>query len=408
MKQNKMNKKPQTNTPKSPAAKAANLRGAPTPKPAPKPAAKPKLPKGMEHDMKLLKAVFTIQNPSNNKACNDHAMSTIIGLAPDGCTVVRNKGNLLIRKGAATGPHPYYLAHMDQVHDYVPFMSLQVQGNVLTAFDGNDKQTGVGGDDKSGIYLALMMLRHLDHCTAVFVRDEEVGCQGSGVVPLEWFANAAFVIQADRNNRTMDIIRSTNGMDCSSDKFFDAMLGLPICVAAGHKEAYGSVTDIGELSSRGLCVSMVNISSGYHEPHSSRETVRMDELSIMLEVGRQAAALLGDQAWHHVPEDEYAHYKGYGKSYASPSYGKPTYTGLEDDWSSYNGDLRAGDHLPDDADTEREEIIRLLVADHGFDREFDGLDQLETVDLDDMLYEYEDAAHMEDEDTLAYTEDGIR
>jgi hypothetical protein len=134
MKQNKMNKKPQTKTaPKTPAAKAANLRGVPAPKTAPMPEI-PKLPKGMEHNMKLLKQVFSIQNPSNNKACNDHAMSTIIGLAPDGCTVVRNKGNLLIRKGAATGPHPYFLAHMDQVHDYVPFMTLEVQGNVLAAF----------------------------------------------------------------------------------------------------------------------------------------------------------------------------------------------------------------------------------------------------------------------------------
>lgn len=398
MKQNKTSKKQQAPTmPTTPPTTP------PTTTPAP-PKPKPKLPKGMEHDMKLLKAVFAIQNPSNNKACNDHAMSTIIGLAPDGCTVVRNKGNLLIRKGAATGPHPHYLAHMDQVHDYVPFMTLEVQGGILAAFDGNDKQTGVGGDDKSGIYLALMMLHHLDHCTAVFVRDEEVGCQGSGIVPLEWFANAAFVIQADRNNYTMDIIRSTNGMVCSSDGFFDAMLGLPICVAAGHEEAHGSVTDIGELASRGLHVSMVNISSGYHSPHSSREVVHMDELSVMLEVGRQAAALLGDQRWGHTPEDEYAgykSYKGYGKSYTSPSYGKPSYTGLEEEWDDYYGKGVATDWtLNDDGDidAERESIIQLLVNDHKFDREFDGLDQLETVDLDDMLYEYEASAY--DQDTI--------
>lgn len=387
-----MNKKQQNNAPKSPAAKAANLRGNPAPKPTPKPEPKP-LPKGMDHNKKLLKGVFTIQNPSNNKACNDHAISTIIGLAPDGCTVVRHKGNLLIRKGAATGPHPYYLAHMDQVHDYVPFMTLELEGNTLFALDGNGKQTGVGGDDKSGIYLALMMLHHLDHCTAVFVRDEEVGCQGSGVVPLEWFTHAAFVIQADRNNRTMDIIRSTNGMNCASDEFFAAMLGLPICVAAGHSEAYGSVTDIGELSSRGLHVSMVNISSGYHDPHSSRETVRIDELSIMLEVGRQAAALLGDRTWRHIPEDEYAgygSYRGYGKSYASPSYGKPNYTGLEDDWNPSDAVDDAYEY------DEREEIIRTLVVIYGFDREFDGLDQIETIDLDDMLVQYEDQKNKDD------------
>ncbi len=227
----------------------ARYEAPPTPKHIPTP--KPPLPQGMAHDKGLLLSVFAIQNPSRNRACNDHAMEVIAKLAPAGCTVVRSKGNMLVRKGKASGPHPYFIAHMDQVHDYVPFMKVLVSGNVLHAVDGNQEQCGVGGDDKCGIYLALSMLHTLPHCTAVFVRDEEVGCLGSGEVPLAWFKHASFVIQADRNNRTMDVIRSTNGMSCASDAFMAAILSLPMAVAAKHSPAEGSITDVGELASRG-------------------------------------------------------------------------------------------------------------------------------------------------------------
>lgn len=375
------------------AEKAAYLRGG-APKPAPAPEPKP-LPAGMKHDKALLLDVFHIQNPSRNRACNDHAMKTIEGLAPPGCTVVRNRGNLLIRKGPAKGAHPHFLSHMDQVHDYAPFMKVIINGNVLSAVDGNDKQCGVGGDDKCGIYLALRMLWLLDHCTAVFVRDEEVGCLGSGEVPLEWFKHAAFVIQADRNNRTMDIIRDTNGMDCASDGFIDALMGLPIAIAAGHGEASGSITDIGELAERGLGVSMVNISSGYHSPHSCRETVHLDELGIACQLAFEAASMLGGEVWGHEPESHYFQPKGgYGPSYQhnAARYGEWHGTGWDYESQSWHPALPTmteGDLLAEEeADALlREETINELCGTYGHDRAFDCLDNWATNDLLDLLDE---------------------
>lgn len=384
-----MNQQHKSNTPVEikGAVDAAPKTTAPQPKPAPKP-----LPKGMKHDKDLLLAVFHIQNPSRNKACNDHAMKTIISLAPEGCTVVCNRGNLLIRKGPAKGPHPHYLAHMDQVHDYVPFMKVLLNGNIMSAVDGNEAQCGVGGDDKCGIYLALRMLHVLDHCTAVFVRDEEVGCLGSEQVPLSWFEHAAFVIQADRNNHSMDVIRNTNGMICASDEFMAAVGGLPIVCAAGHTENTGSVTDIGELSSRGLPVSMINISSGYHNPHSHREIVMLDQLSITCQLAFEAASLLGGQVWAHEPESQYfnrgSRYRGgYGGGYSQWE---------TDDWSPTKGAATYEEMVEDNAEAvdqaNREWAIHELTEHYGYDRDFDCLDAWPTNDLLSLVDECEDKA----------------
>lgn len=381
----------------------------PTVKPAPP--AKGELPAGMVHDKCLLLEVFRIQNPSRNRACNDFAMKIITQQAPEGCTVVRHRGNLLIRKGPATGPHPFFLAHMDQVHDYVPFMKVRVSGTLLHATDGNDQRCGVGGDDKCGIYLALMMLHTLPHCTAVFVRDEEVGCLGSGDIPLSWFDHAAFVIQADRNNRTMDVIRDTNGMECASDDFMAAILDLPICKAAGHKENSGSVTDIGELSERGLPVSMINISSGYHGPHSRTETVLLDELAITLQLAYEAATTLGDQRWEHKPTSCWFSYgKGAATTGASAwsttaASARQAYGNERDPWSDdwdkgLRGNVYGNGDLLNEAEAAalqaelddaayREELIVELTSGFGYDRDFDCLDNWHTQELEDVLEDHE-------------------
>lgn len=331
----------------------------------------------MKVNNKMLKAVFEIQNPSQNKKCNDHAMQVISSLAPKGCTIIRNRGNLLIRKGGPTGPHPYFLAHMDQVHSYAPFMSLRLKDNVLSAVDGNDKQCGVGGDDKCGIYLALEMLHRLNHCTAVFVRDEEVGCIGSGEVPLTWFDHASFVLQADRNNRTFDVIRDTNGMTCASDEFIAAVLALP--QASRHSENTGSVTDIGELASRGLGVSMINISSGYHNPHSHTEVVHLDELQIACDLAYAIATTMGNHRWSHKPFDNWPTYK----SYTTTSKWKWS---KNNTWDDIDKELAADTFQPHSG--YRDKLIADL-EDLGYCRYYDQLDKATTDDLEELLISYE-------------------
>lgn len=353
-------------------------------------------------DMQMINDIFILQNPSKMKKCNDHMIAALTALAPEGCTVVRKAGNMLIRKGDASGPHPYFLAHLDQVHDYAPFMELVVDGDELSAIDANDAPAGVGGDDKCGIYVAMQMLHRLDHVTVVFVRDEEVGCLGSGSVPLSWFKHASFVIQADRNNRTMDIIRETNGMDCSSDEFFAAMLNLPTAIDNNHSEAYGSITDIGELANRGLQVSMVNISSGYHMPHCDSEYVLLSQLDVACSLAYEAATLLGGQVWAHTPVDNFRYFSSPKKksnwgveiSDSNTSTIQQRLASMElrqpssRSWA-FEEDLlppkacTIDDGIPDyigrdifrNLDLSRTAVIDLLVT-YGYDEDFDGLNTL--------------------------------
>lgn len=314
---------------------------------------------------KLLKTIFEIQAPSGNRACGDHALKVILSTIHGKFKAERMGNNLMITKGK--GVRPYYIAHIDQVHDYVPFFQLSIKKGVLTACDGNREQTGVGGDDKCGIYSALLAFNALPNVSCVFVRDEEIGCKGSREIPLTWFDEASFIIQSDRNNKTYDIISDTNGMRCSSGEFLNAMLGLSVAKANGHKENTGSVTDIGELASRKVGVSCVNISSGYHLPHSKNETVNLLQLdiatSLMIEAGRE----LGHKKWIHK---------------ASPLY-VPTHNPWQAYTKSHSWDGYDTGWLPK-YPMSKENIILSLVS-YGYEREWDCLDAMDYHELKSML-----------------------
>lgn len=302
----------------------------------------------------LLKTIFEIQCPSRNKACGNLAIETILSTLTGNFKSVRMGNNLMITKGR--GLRPFLVAHIDQVHDYIPFFQLYLKKGILTARDGNGEQCGVGGDDKCGIYSAIVAFNALPNASCVFVRDEEIGCQGSREIPLDWFDEASFIIQSDRNNSTFDVISETNGMHCASDDFLKELLDLPC--AFRHAENTGSVTDIGELASRGVGTSCVNISSGYHAPHSSKESVNLIELEIATKLMIEAGRKLGSVRWTHK---------------ATPVYSPFNHM-------DYSIDAWRGKYVPSLA-SKRENIISDLIRYHKFDREWDMLDKLTFFEL---------------------------
>ena len=346
-------------------------------------------------ETEMLERIFLLQNPSNMRRCNDHMIEQLIDIAPDDITVVKRRGNVLMRKGKPSGPHPYFLAHLDQVHDYAPMMELAIEnykggGELLCAYDANDRECGVGGDDKCGIYLAMLMLHRLDHVTVVFVRDEEVGCEGSADVPLSWFKHAAFVIQSDRNNTTMDIIGDTNGMNCASVTFLDEMCSLTTAIEHGHTTNTGSITDVGELASRGLEISMVNISSGYHMAHTASEYVDLRQLDVSIALAHEAAQKLGDRKWKHKPTSSWQSFskrKNYSwggssryDSAFSPSSPVQKALATLDAQEIEEFTLDDAPCFVNHESYTRDEVIDGL-EEYGYDRNFDALDHFDDGDL---------------------------
>lgn len=188
------------------------------------------------------------------------------------------KKNLYAVKGEGTvETYPCAVAHTDTVHrvrkDH-EIKPLIFNGNII-GFDPLDLDwTGIGGDDKCGIWAALHCLKVLPACKAVFFVDEERGCKGSGDCDMEFFKDCRYILQADRRGNA-DFVTDIDGR-LSSDEFLTAVA--PIIHSFGYKHSDGLMTDVRQLRDKDVGISVANMSAGYYRPHSDREYINIYDL----------------------------------------------------------------------------------------------------------------------------------
>lgn len=195
-----------------------------------------------------------------------------------GCDVEFDKaGNLYVTKGISA-TYPCIVSHMDTVHKILPDNEYMViaDDNIAIAYNPvKNDVTGIGGDDKVGIYIALQMLRELDYCKAVFFVDEEVGCAGSSQAYMDFFLDCRFALQCDRKGNN-DFVDSIFGTQLYGNDFHDAIL--PIITAYGYSETSGGLTDVYQLAENGIGIAVANMSCGYYNPHSDNEIVNLADV----------------------------------------------------------------------------------------------------------------------------------
>ena len=223
--------------------------------------------------MKLLENLYKISSPSGQekamqKFIMDYCKKNQLGVA------TKDKaGNIYITKGEDK-TYPCVVAHMDEVHKKNKNKEIVVHDNLLFGIDRKAmKQTGIGADDKNGIWIALNLLTTQKVLKCAFFVGEEIGCVGSEKADMDFFANVRFVLQCDRRNAD-DFICNASGVELSDKAFFER------CGASkfGYKTTSGLQTDVVTLKKRGLNVCAVNLSCGYYNPHQETEMTRFDEL----------------------------------------------------------------------------------------------------------------------------------
>lgn len=210
-----------------------------------------------------------------------------------------DNGNLYVRKGKAE-MYPCVIAHMDTVHEIVEDLTVvQIKDN-LTGFNAHRmEQTGIGGDDKVGIYIALECLDKFDTIKAAFFRDEEVGCHGSYMANTQFFIDCGYVLQCDRNGNK-DFITVASGTVLSSKSFRKEIK--PIIGDFGYSFKEGMMTDVMALKEIGVPVSMANISCGYYNPHSHDEYVNIPDVENCLDMVQQIIYTFSDRHFFHAYE----------------------------------------------------------------------------------------------------------
>lgn len=240
--------------------------------------------------MELLKSLYKISSPSlKEKQMRKFLTRECSKYGAD--VSVDNRGNIYVTKTEASTKvlqdtstkvlkskdksYPCIVAHMDEVcpNRGKGYRVIEEDG-VLFGFDFRKKIfQGIGGDDKNGIWVALRCLEKYDHIKVAFFVGEEVGCVGSSESDMEFFDDCRFVLQCDRRGAN-DLITSVCGVELCSEEF----LASTNFREFGYKEKSGMLTDVYTLKERGLKISALNISCGYHDPHTEHEYTVFSEL----------------------------------------------------------------------------------------------------------------------------------
>ncbi len=231
--------------------------------------------------------VLSIQS----KSYNQYRMFAYIirQLKKLGCTYYVYNGCIYATKGEAEF-YPCIASHMDTVHEIVEDLTvIETNGNLTGINSFTMQQTGIGGDDKVGIYIALQCISKFHAIKTVFFRDEEVGCEGSYDCDYSFFNDCGFVLQCDRRGYG-DFITNASGTKLSGEDFQKDIA--PLLKSYGYKFNNGMMTDVMALKENGIECSMANISCGYYNPHCSNEYVNVKEVKLCLEMVIDIISLL--------------------------------------------------------------------------------------------------------------------
>ena len=214
---------------------------------------------------------------------------------------VDDMGNLYVTKGISEH-YPLVLAHTDSVHE---IEEMVVKEEYLPNSQGEDRlalkaytkdgglPTGIGGDDKAGVFICLQLLEKFDVIKAFFPVAEETGCHGSRGAKEEFFKDVGYAIQFDSTeNDTMSL--SLMGVQLFEQKseFFDKTRN--IILEHGFTEwRHHPYTDTMVLKER-FNFACLNFAAGYYNYHTRNEYVVVEDVKNSINLGENVIKELGN------------------------------------------------------------------------------------------------------------------
>jgi len=264
----------------------------------------------MQRDLNLLKSVLSIPTKTykEEKMINflvEWLMSNNLPYRVD------TQGNIYVTKDDGTPKdsnfyYPCVVAHTDTVHE---IDSINIKEEMLNNYQGekklslkayNDqgKPTGIGGDNKCGVFACLELLKELPNLKASFFVSEETGCHGSKNADEEFFKNVGYAIQFDAPFNWM-VSQYCMGVKLfdKSDEFFSKCDDV-LTESFEGRQKYGShpYTDVYALKSK-FDFSCINFSIGYYNYHTANEYVVIEDTLSGIEAGKKMIVSLGNQKY---------------------------------------------------------------------------------------------------------------
>tara|TARA_R110002110_G_scaffold404705_2_gene623350 strand:+ start:1916 stop:3259 length:1344 start_codon:yes stop_codon:yes gene_type:complete len=225
------------------------------------------------------------------------------------------EGNLIIKVG--DGGKTLFSSHTDTVHRTGVIQNVIIDPTQEKLKFTTDSGQCLGGDDGTGVWLMLELIKAGVPGLYIFHRAEEVGGQGSSYIAnqtpelVEGYERA---IAFDRKDDWSVITHQAGTRTCSDDFAEELVKKLGM----NHRtDTTGSFTDTANYDT--LIPECTNLSVGYHNAHSARENQEIDYLlnfrDALINVDWESLVTKRDPS---VPEYSTYGYYGYGDKLVKP------------------------------------------------------------------------------------------
>lgn len=207
---------------------------------------------------------------------------------------------------------PCVVSHTDTVHniDVINIKEEQLpneQGEIklsLKAYNDKDVPTGIGGDDKCGVYACLELLKELPNIKAAFFVSEETGCHGSRKADKNFFKNVGYAIQFDApgNSMVSEFCMGVQLFDRKSEFFTSCNEVLSESFNNRAKYQSHPYTDVYALKST-FDFSCINFAIGYYDYHTRNEYVVVEDVYNGIETGKKMITKLGNRKYTKISRE---------------------------------------------------------------------------------------------------------
>lgn len=214
------------------------------------------------------------------------------------------KGNLYLTKGELSEGeyYPCVVSHVDTVHrshttliENKELLVIKEDNGTLTAYHPTtNEQTGIGGDDKCGVYVCLELFHKFDTLKGAFFVEEEIGMRGSREADDKFFTNVGYAIQFDAPSSNW-ITEYCFGVKLFDSEFKDNIKS--VLNESGYtKFSTDPFTDVNQLVTK-YDFNCLNLGCGYYRQHTNHEYVVVSEVSDSLIAGEKLIAHLGNKKY---------------------------------------------------------------------------------------------------------------
>lgn len=201
---------------------------------------------------------------------------------------------------------PCVVAHTDTVHgldtiivreEILPNEQNEMKDS-LKSYNLFGKPTGIGGDDKCGIYACLRLLEETPNIKVAFFVSEETGCHGSKHADPNFFNNVGYCIQFDApgNSMVSEFCMGVRMFDRNSEFFKVCDESLSEGFMNRQKYQSHPYTDVFALK-RKFDFSCINFAIGYYDYHTPNEYIVLEDVESGILVGKLMIERLGNRKY---------------------------------------------------------------------------------------------------------------